>query len=150
MTLEQLKEKRDKLQRQIDKLHQKDGYLNEVSKHFHLGTVGGSGKNNAKLDQRREASINRSIEAGKLIKERIDIDKQIEYIESGKQQSREQAKENMQQKLRSAQVGDLVLDSAFGWVKVIRVNKNTLTIQTTSGYKEARAYSLILNIKKAC
>lgn len=152
--LEILKSKLEETQQKLDKLNETDSYLNEVSKHFHLGMVGGSGnrKNIDKLNQRRERSIDKSIEQAKvftkLYEDKRFILKQIEYIESGRREKYENIKQIMKDQVLNAQIGDIVIDSSYGEATVIRVNKKTLTIQTPSGYKEARPFDLIIGVKK--
>jgi hypothetical protein len=152
--LETLNFKLVEIQQKIDKLNNSDPYLDQVKEHFHLGMVGGSGnrKNLNKLNLRRERSVNKSIEQAKiytkLIEEKDFLLKRIEFIVSGKKVRQDNLKEIMKNQVLSAQVGDLVIDSAYGEVKVARVNKKTLTIETKSGYREARPFNLIIGVKQ--
>lgn len=152
--LEMLKIKLDEVQQKLDKLNNSDSYLDQVSKSFHLGMVGGSGnrKNINKLNQRRERSIDKSIENAKVFTKLFDnkqlLLKRIEFIESGKKDKQDNIKQVMKDQVLAAQVGDIVVDSSYGECMVTRVNKKTLTIETASGYKEARAFDLIIGVKK--
>lgn len=83
-SLPELKERLVKAESRLAKINQKSGtekYLEEVAKHFHLGMVGGSGKNNRKLDQKRGAAadkaIDRAVESTELVRE-------IEYLKRQK------------------------------------------------------------------
>lgn len=152
--LEILKSKLAEVQQKLDKINNSDPYLDQVSKYFHLGMVGGSGnrENIDKLNQRKERSIDKSIENAKLFTKLFEEKKfllnQIEFIESGRKESRDNLKQIMKEQVLSAQVGDIVVDSSYGECKVTRVNKKTLTIETASGYKEARPFDLIIGVKK--
>lgn len=49
---------------------------------------------------------------------------------------------------KSMEVGKQYRDFAFGLVTVIKKNKNTVTVQTPSGYKEARKPQFIYKNKQ--
>jgi hypothetical protein len=78
----------------IKKLTPNESYLNSVSKSFHLGRVGGSGRNIYRLNKRREQALNRSLQVvgilSKLYQQRSGLEKQIEDIESGNVAKREE------------------------------------------------------------
>ena len=85
-SLPELKERLVKAESRLAKINQKSGtekYLEEVAKHFHLGMVGGSGKNNRKLDQKRGAAvdkaIDRAVESTELVKEIEFLKRQVDY-----------------------------------------------------------------------
>jgi len=153
-TLEALKSKLEIIQKKLDKLNNSDSYLDQVKNAFHLGMVGGSGnrKNLNKLNQRRERSIDKSIEHAKqyikLSNEKELIMKQIEFIESGRKERQETIKQIMREQVLAAQVDDIVIDSSYGECRIVRVNMKSLTIETASGYKEARPFNLIIGVKK--
>lgn len=121
-----------------------------LADYFHLGTVGGSGKAVKKLDKKRARDLDRVLDLAKeltpLYRKRDRLKRQIQDHESGKVAARQRAKEAAAERVRSAKVGDIVEDCAYGYVKVVRVNKKSLTIETDSGYREARAFSLILDV----
>jgi hypothetical protein len=152
--IEKMKDQLEAVNAKLAKLNGgSDAHLDQVQKYFHLGMVGGSGnkQNLSRLNARRERSIDKYIEQAKahttLTKERDDLLKRINYIESGRKERAENFKSLMQERVRNAKVGDTVIDSSFGEVKVARVNQKTLTIETASGYREARPYSLIIGVK---
>jgi|GEM_PF-6342526 len=111
--------------------------------------VGGSGKNNRKLDQKRGAAvdkaIDRAVESTELVKEIEYLKRQVDYIESGRKERadnlKQAAKEGLH--LKDIKVGDTLMDSVYGEVVCVRVNKKTLTVQTKSGYKEARPFDFL-------
>lgn len=151
-SLPELKERLVKAESRLAKINQKSGtekYLEEVAKHFHLGMVGGSGKNNRKLDQKRGAAvdkaIDRAVESTELVKEIEYLKRQVDYIESGRKERadnlKQAAKEGLH--LKDIKVGDTLMDSIYGEVVCVRVNKKTLTVQTKSGYKEARPFDFL-------
>lgn len=154
MTLEQLKERLKVVEEKMARLENKDAYLDELNKYFHLGMVGGSGnrRNINRLNKKREQNIEKTIDRAKeyveLAKERDDLLRQIEYIESGRKERAEKVRQLLQEQVRNAKPGDTVIDSAFGEVKVVRVNKKSITIETKSGYREARPFELIVCVVK--
>lgn len=123
-----------------------------VGDSFHLGRVGGSGDRRtlARLNRLRATALDRildtAIELEPLYRERDRLRRQIEDVESGRAERRARARAEREERVRGARVGDVVLDSAFGEVRVVRVNRKTLTIETPSGYREARPYALILDV----
>jgi len=145
------------IEQSIARLEVCDPILDELSRHFHLGMVGGSGRGTAALNARRERSLDKSIATGKklvpLYQEHARLIARIADITSGRRQQeraretrREQARRAMQERIRSAEPGTSVIDSAFGPVRVVRRNRKSLTIETESGYREARPFDLILSV----
>lgn len=126
--------------------------VDPVGDAFHLGRVGGSGdrRTMARLNRHRERALERTIDVARalapLYREHGDLRRRIADIESGRVERRERAKAASTERVRTARVGDRVLDSAYGVATVVRVNRKTLTIETASGYREARPYSLILDV----
>ena len=63
-------------------------YTSQVARYFHLGMVGGSGRNTSKLNQRRGNELDKTIERAKILcplyAKRDTLSNQIEDIESGK------------------------------------------------------------------
>lgn len=99
-----------------------DSHLDSVRDHFHLGTVGGSGRNNKRLNKRRERAMDRSIsEAGARVKEYRKADsyektaldmlegKGTESDIQDKAERKEQSKINLAEKAIAYKKGD-----AFG------------------------------------
>ncbi|QJC52804.1 hypothetical protein HGI30_15330 [Paenibacillus albicereus] len=149
MTIDQLKQRHAALTKKIEQLGQlTDSHLDGVRQHFHLGTVGSAGPNNAKLNARRARSMDMSIDRAKkqieLMRELQVLEGQIKDIESGALERARTVREEIERRLRSSKPGDKVLDSAYGVVAVVRANQKSLTIMCDSGYKEARPYSLIV------
>ena len=124
----------------------------DITQHFHLGTVGGSGRPVKALNKRRERDRERMMDIARevvpLYRERDRLKLLIHAHESGRVERRAKALADAMARVRDAKVGDHVIDSAFGAVTVVRVNQKTLTIETESGYREARPFSLILDVAK--
>lgn len=86
---ELLKVKEERLEYVEAKIKKLNGgaYTQEVSKHFHLGMVGGSGRNTHRLNKRREAELHKSIENSrelvKLYNERDALQTVITKLQSG-------------------------------------------------------------------
>ena len=138
-SLPELKESLLAAEARLEKLNQKSGtekYLEEVAKHFHLGMVGGSGKNNRKLDQKRAAAtdktIDRAVVSTELVKEIECLRRQIDYIESGRKEIDDEIKQFIKDggHIKDVKPGDILRDVIFGDVVCVRVNKKTLTVQT--------------------
>lgn len=98
-----LRRQRDQLQHRIDRLlpRRDDG----LTQHFHLGMVGGSGRNVRRLNKRREqqldALVTRSAKAAPLIQEKQRIEHEIASITSG--QAAQQREADRQAQERQAQ-----------------------------------------------
>lgn len=127
---------------QIKKHTPNDSYFNALSRSFPLGMVGGSGRNTRQLNKRREASINRSIEASKVLtplySKRDNLTRQIEDIKSGKAEKREINAITLRiakaDYWRSLKVGDeLNLGNSNG--NPIIAKKARLSVTTTNGVK---------------
>lgn len=148
-----LKDTLARVEAQIAKLErqQRDPYLDRLAEHFHLGIVGGSGRRMGSLNQRRAASLDKAIEIARelepLYRERRTLQRRIAHIESGKRDLEQRAAQEIERRLRESKPGDQVMDSDFGLVTVIRVNRKTVTIETGSGYREARPYSLLAPLR---
>lgn len=134
----------------------RDSSVDEVARTFHLGMVG-SGRHTRALNERKMVALDRTIEtASKLApfyKEHAQILERIEDVWSGRNQRRRRRKAVEEEWLRQAQLrvhkakkGDYVLDSTFGVVRVVRQNQKSLTIETASGYREARPFARIIDI----
>ena len=163
---EQDRQELDALQHQLESVQQQitalEGQLERLyprteSAYFHLGMVGRGGHASAKLNARKIGAMDRSFEITRklepLYREWTRLTTLIAAITSGqrkqqreKEAIREQRRQEAQARVREAKVGDSVLDSAFGVVKVVRKNKKSLTIETSSGYREARRFELIKDV----
>lgn len=124
-----------------------NSYTAQVAKSFHLGMVGGSGKNNYRLNKRREAEFNRSIEQAKTItalySRRSELERKIEYIESG-QQERDADKKQTRAEILAQWFRDLKPGDTFqpggNVLTISKVSKKS--ILTVSGCKWT-AYEVI-------
>ncbi len=121
-----------------------------------LGMVG-SGRHTRALNEQKIAALDRTIKTANklapLYREHTRLLEQIEDVWSGRNQRRRRRKAAEEEWLRQAQVrvqsankGDYMQDSAFGVVRVVRRNQKSLTIETASGYREARPFNRIIDI----
>ena len=142
MNLEELKTKLIDVEYKIQRETPKPDYTTQVAKHFHLGMVGGSGRNIHRLNKRREQSLNRSINAAviltKLYKERDHLKAQIEDIESGNKEKRmlnvQRGNEPRAEYWRRLKVGDeLNVGNPNGNQTITK--KNAKSVETGSGCK---------------
>lgn len=133
-----------------------DSYVDKVGQVFHLGMVG-SGRHTRALNKRKMAALDRTIEtANKLVPlytQSAQILGRIGDVWSGRNQRGRKRKAVEEEWLRQAQLrvqsakkGDYVQDSAFGVVRVVRRNQKSLTIETKSGYREARPFVRIIDL----
>ena len=106
-----------------------------VAQSFHLGRVGFR-KHTKKYLQGIDKSIDVALEIGKL-KEFIKQEETKAEIKANPRPSKYYSMPSEMVK------GEQYNDSSFGWVTVIKINKNTVTIKTESGYRESRAATLI-------
>lgn len=130
----------------IKKLTPYDSHVDAVGKAFHLGTVGGSGRNNYRLNKRREVYLDRIIDAAvklaPLYNRRDHLEKLIEDIESGEYQKRVDANKVKKEALIKAKVaywnslkpGDLLNIGNSNGNPVI-TKKNKKSVETGSGCK---------------
>ena len=107
----------------------------EIVKYFHLGMVGGSGKNTAKLNRRKEAAMDRSMQAAKelvaLYDQRDKLARLVQDIESGEYERRIALKEKfITAKIRywkNLKAGDSVDIGGNYPVTVVRKNAKSFT-----------------------
>lgn len=135
-----LAEKSERLAMVEGKISKLNGgsYTQEVSKHFYLGMVGGSGKNTYSLNKRREAELHKSIENSrelvKLYNERDGLQSIIEKIKSGEYQKALETKEEKRIRLNEAlvkywqnlKVGDKVDIGSKTPIAIKRKNKKSI------------------------
>lgn len=140
--LNDLKAQLIEVNNRITKLQPNDSYFESLSRSFHLGMVGGSGRNTRKLNKRREASINKSLDNAKALCElytkRDNLTKRIEDIESGKDEQRQQTAIAMRLKRvemwRNLKAGDeLPLGNSNGNPTILK--KSAKSVTTTNGTK---------------
>jgi hypothetical protein len=131
------------IESKIDSLEikQNGGYTAQVAKSFHLGMVGGSGKNTARLNRIRGNELDKTIERAGILcalyKKRDNLKASIEYIESGKRE-RDAAKKLNNNELRAQywrnlKVGDKLIIG--GNDEPIITKKNAKSCETGSGCK---------------
>ena len=121
---------------------QNGGYTSQVARSFPLGMVGGSGRNTAKLNRRREReldkTIDQAVECCKLYKLRDGLKYRIEYIESGKREQDIKKKEDKTVRLaeywKALKAGDtLNIGNSNGNPVILK--KSLKSVTTTSGTK---------------
>lgn len=149
---EPLKKELEKVEAKISKLTLSDSHLDSVQQHFHLGRVGGSGRNVAKLNARRERFLDKTIDQAReytsLAAQRSQLLHKIDHIESGRKEHLERAKNELLEALKHVEPGDALLDAVYGRVEVVRRNRKTITIKLAGGYQEPRAMSFFLAVLK--
>ena len=119
---------------------QNGGYTSRVAKSFHLGMVGGSGRNVHGLNKRRGAELDRTIEKAvilcELYKKRNSLQTRIEYIESGKRDADEKKKADslvlLAEYWKGLKAGDFI---DIGNGKTLITKKNAKSLETGSGCK---------------
>lgn len=124
-----------------------NSYTSRLSKSFHLGMVGGSGRNNHSLNKKREREFDRTIkqahESTSLYTRRDELEKKITYIESGQKERDEVRKKSraeiLAQWFRDLKAGDTWQPGNYP-VTITRVNKKSIT--TENGVKYT-AYEVI-------
>lgn len=129
-----------------------DAHMEGVRKHFHLGMVGGSGRNNHKLNQRRERSLDKSIEGAKenvrlyaLLEAR---EKEINDLLLGKgteKNLQEKAAKKEKNKLDIARLAiNLKKGDTFGGKEVVRVTKDKAGYPSKVRYVDPESYDPVL------
>lgn len=121
---------------------QNGGYTAQVSKSFHLGMVGGSGRNTARLNRIRgnelDKTIDRAVILTGLYKKRDELERSINYIESGKRDADLKKKDEramfMANYWKQLKAGDEVAIGITG-VTAIITKKNAKSLETGSGCK---------------
>lgn len=111
----------------------------EIVKYFHLGMVGGSGRNTAKLNSRKEAAMDRSMQAAKelvaLYDQRDKLARLVQDIESGEYERRIAITADRKEKFitakvaywRNLKVGDAVDIGGNCPVTIVRKNSKSFT-----------------------
>lgn len=131
----------EKVNNQIDNLNKKQGYGSDLTKHFHLGMVGGSGKNVQKLNEQRANSLDKTIDNAvklvKLYKERDEIAKEKERKETGYYEKQAEIQKRKEQKLiqywLNLKVGDeIYLGNNKFTIK--KKNPKSLVLNTGTNY----------------
>ncbi len=140
--IDELKSRHSILVGRITKLEtqQNGGYTAQVARSFHLGMVGGSGRNVSKLNRRRGAELDRTIDRAvvltKLYAERNTIEAKIKDLENDGPAKRAAKKEErnrlMAEWWKQLKVGD---DIAIRRDPVLITKKNAKSCETGSGCK---------------
>lgn len=135
-TVNELKIELSIVQQQIKRLQPHDAILDNMP-----ARIGGSGKYTSYFNKRREAYLERTIEAAKklvpLYEKEKNLQKQIEDIESGAAEKREltihQKRMAKAEYWRNIKAGDLVALPLGNTITVVK--KNRLSIETEMGNK---------------
>lgn len=120
---------------------QNGGYTAQVAKSFHLGMVGGSGRNTHRLNQRRAYELDKTIDRAKelvaLYGKRNGLEAKIKYIESGQREIDAQKKEDtarfMAEYWKWLKVGDQI--DIGGNSPALITKKNAKSLETGIGCK---------------
>lgn len=148
--LQSIREQLALLEQRINRLDPPNAHLEGLKASFPLGTGGNRRSRGTQFRKRFDRSIERAAEASPLYQEHIRLLEQEHALLTGAR-ARERAREAARQRKREedtervhhARAGDYVVDQAYGTVRVVRVNKQSLTIETESGRKERRTFSVI-------
>lgn len=138
----ELKNKLFEVNAKIAKIEGVSYYTDKVEGSFHLGMVGGSGRNTYRLNKRREADLDKTIKNAVLVcplyRERDNIERQINDIESGAAQKKELSVIDKRVKAaeywRNLKVGDELNIGNSNGNPIIK-KKNRLSVETTTGCK---------------
>lgn len=126
--------KLDAIRRKIKELEGIMDITDRVAASFHLGRVGGSGRNTYRLNKKRERALEQTIERAKILtdlyqQERV-FEKQIEDIQSGGPERRKTTK--LQSLLAKAEywkqlkAGDMVSLFTGNQIKISKKNKKSI------------------------
>lgn len=120
---------------------------------FPLGTGGPRRGGRWQSRKRFDASFEKARKLVPLYEERSRLQAKESALLSGARQAereqealREKRREAAASRVRAARVGDYVKDNAYGTVRVVRVNTQSLTVETEAGRREPRKFSLILDV----
>jgi hypothetical protein len=157
--LKRLQARLQEVQTKISQLEQgsRDPYLDDLSKHFHLGRVGGSGHGTHRLNARRDRSLDKTIDTAikltPLYREATRLEAAISEITSGarkRKRERESKRQafllEAQGRVRQTKKGDYVFDQTYGRVEVLARNQKSLSIRTPGGRREARKFEWIIDV----
>lgn len=136
------------VERRLARLIEQQERPDEITRYFHLGRVGGSGRNVRALNKRREQALDRDIDTAvtvvKLTELRDSLRARIEAYETRpmREAAEAEASRRIEAAVREAGVGCTV-QSPYGPVRVVRINAKSATIQTASGYREALPWARV-------
>lgn len=121
--------------------------------HAHLGRVGSGGGNRARralrsLNRRRERLDRLAARLGRLYAERQRLRDAIadEEARTAREVAEAQRAARIEETIRAAGPGCQVVDCIYGLATVVRVNRKSVTIETPSGYREARPFRWIVRV----
>lgn len=143
-SLETLKSKLAQVQYKISKIEGVRYYTDKVAESFHLGMVGGSGRNTARLNQRREADLEKTISNAvalqPLYRERSLLEYKIKDIESGGAANREEKKKQsyilLAQYWNNIKAGDKLDIGGNAPVEVTKKSRKSLEAQGVNGLQQ--------------
>jgi len=125
----------------------------DLREYFPLGTGGPRRGGRWQSRKRFDASFEKTKKLVPLYEERSQLQAQESAILSGARNAEreqetllEKRREAEASRVRAARVGDYVKDSAYGTVRVVRVNTQSLTIETEADRREPRKFSLVLDV----
>lgn len=147
-----LRAERIALEQRLGKLDRSTN-LDGLREHFPQGTGGNRRSGGWQNRKRFDASFDKAKKLEPLYRRHLQLLAQEQSLLTGKRaviREREaaQQKECLEnaERVRNAHIGDYVDDSAYGVVRVVRVNKQSLTVETETHRREARKFSLILRM----
>ena len=137
----QLKDSLDIVNFKISKIQdkEKNSYTSQVLKSFPLGMVGGSGRNNNALNKKRSNELNQTIDNAKILtslySEQSELERKINYIESGQKEKDEQRKVSRAEALaiywKGLKPGDVLeLGNSNGNPTILKKSLKSLTTQS--------------------
>lgn len=139
MILEQLRQELATTEARILKVTPRDSHIDNLP--FHLGRVGGSGRNVYRLNKRRERYLDRSIQAARILtalyEKRDNLKRRIADIESGKverdQEKKQRDYSRLAQYWNGLKAGDKI--DIGGNDPAVITKKNKKSIETGEGCK---------------
>ena len=151
--LQSVRSQLGQLRQRIDKLVPTDSHLEGLREPFPFGTGGNRRSGGTQFQKRFDLSIERAAKASPFYQEFFRLLEEEQALLTGARAkerlrvaTRQRKREEDVSRVRHAQPGDYVVDSAYGTVLVVRVNSQSLTIETEAGRREARKFSLIRRV----
>jgi len=142
--LEDLKYRLSAVNQKISKINglDKNTHTAQVANSFYLGMVGGSGRNNNSLNKKRESELSKTIENAKILtalySESSELERKINYMESGQKEKDEAKKITRSEALaiywKNLKSGD-ILDVGNSNGNPTILKKSLKSVTTTSGSK---------------
>lgn len=142
--LEDLKYRLTAVNSKISKINglDKNSHTVQVANSFYLGMVGGSGRNNNSLNKKRESELSKTIKNATILtalySEVSELERKINYIESGQKEKDEAKKITRSEALaiywKNLKAGD-ILDVGNSNGNPTILKKSLKSVTTTSGSK---------------